>query len=129
MKQNGWQFDFSYDGSTSSDLYKNVITVCGSQAKWYGWSSHTLFGTLSATLQGKGQITLDLGNCGDSGTVNVYLDTNLIASVPAETRSVVTAFSFTSGSVLNVKDENGDSVISLNSINFNCDGMISCFCK
>ena len=123
MLQHGWQFDFTHDGSIISDNYKYVGTRCGSQAKWYGWSSHSHVGTLSATLQGTGQITLDFGNCWDAGKVKVYLDANLIATASAGRKSVVKTFSFTPGSVLKFKDEDGNAVISLNSISFKCYGM------
>ena len=58
MVQNGWQFDFTHDGSILSDNYKNVGKKCGPQAKWYGWSAHSHVGTLSATLKGSGEVTI-----------------------------------------------------------------------
>ena len=117
MKQNGWQFDFSYNTGD----YNFVATRCGLQAKWIGWSQATQVGTLSATLKGTGQVTVDFGNCWDAGTVKLYLDDNLISTAPVGSKSVVTTLSFTTDSVLKLRDEDGNSVIRLNSITFKCD--------
>ena len=123
MTQHGWQFDFTDNDSNSTDAYKNISTKCGSQAKWYGWSANSTVGTLSVTLQGAGKVRLNFGNCWDNGTVKVYLNDELIATAAVGNKSVVKTFQFTAGSVLKLKDEDGNSVISLNSINFICDGM------
>ena len=122
MIQNGWQFDFTHDGSIISDNYKKVGQKCGKQAKWFGWSSHSHVGTLSATLKGSGEITLDFGNCWDAGNVKVYLDATLIAAAAAGSKSVSKTFSFTPGSVLKIKDEDGNAVVMINSIQFACYG-------
>ena len=124
MLQHGWQFDFTHDGSIESDNYKNVGKKCGSQAKWYGWSAHSHVGTLSATLKGTGEVTIDFGNCWDAGVVKVYLDAKVVGAALAGTNGVKATFSFTPGQVLKIKEESGNAVISLNSINFKCYGDI-----
>ena len=123
MIQHGWQFDFTHDGSVLSDNYKNVGKKCGSQAKWYGWSAHSHVGTLSATLKGTGEMTIDFGNCWNEGEVKVYLDAKQVAFANAGSKSVTTTISFTPGSVLKIRDENGNAVIMLNSITFKCYGI------
>ena len=124
MIKSGWEFDFTHDGSLITDNYKHVGQQCGPRAKWYGWSSHSHVGSLSATLIGNGDVTLDFGNCWDDGTVKVYLDANLMATASAGRKSVVKTFSFTPGSVLKIKDEDGNAVVMLNSINIKCYGRI-----
>ena len=123
MIQHGWQFDFTHDGSVLSDNYKNVGKKCGPRAKWYGWSAHSHVGTLSATLKGTGELTIDFGNCWDEGQVKIYLDAKLVDYANAGSKSVTTTFSFTPGSVLKIRDETGNAVIMLNSITFKCYGI------
>ena len=124
MVQHGWQFDFTHDGSILSDNYKNVGKKCGPQAKWYGWSAHSHVGTLSATLKGSGEVTINFGNCWDQGVVKVYLDANVVGIASVGEKSKQISVSFTPGSVLSFKDESGNAVIMLNSIAFKCYGMI-----
>ena len=123
MIRNGWKFDFTHDGSILSDNYKQVGKKCAKGAKWYGWSDHSHVGTLVAVLKGSGEVTLSFGNCWDSGKVNVYLDTALMATAPPKSNNVVKTFSFTPGSVLRIKDEDGNAVVRLNYIQFSCYGM------
>ena len=124
MVQHGWQFDFTHDGSIINDNYKNVGKKCGPQAKWYGWSAHSHVGTLSATLKGSGEVTIDFGNCWDQGRVEVYLDAIKIATAVPGEKSKRISYSFTPGSVLSIRDEAGNSVIMLNAISFKCYGML-----
>ena len=125
MEANGWRFDFTHDGSNWNDnTYKQVGLKCGPQAKWYGWSEHSNGGTLSAILKGSGEVTIEFGNCWQEGNVKLYLDSALISTAPSETKSITKSFSFTHGSMLKIKDEDGNAVVSLNSITFNCEGML-----
>ena len=113
MESNGWTFEFTNDGGLN----------CGSEAKWHGWSANSVVGTLSAVLRGEGTVTLDFGNCWDAGNVNVYLDSTLMARAPVGTKSLIKSFPFTSGSVLKIKDEDGNAVVMVNSIKIECKGM------
>ena len=122
MSSNGWKFDLTHDGSTQTDTYKSIDEKCGTISKWYGWSSHSFVGTLSTVLNGSGEVTLDFGNCWDDGNVKVYLDSKLVAVATEGTRSVTKTFSFTPGSLLEIKDEDGNAVILLNDIKFACNG-------
>ena len=123
MMSNGWEFDFTDDNSDFQNAVGLVCNVQGTNAMWFGWSSGSQVGTLSAVLQGEGTVTLDFGNCWGAGIVNVYLDSTLRASAPVGTKSLIKSFSFTSGSVLKIKDENGNAVVMLNSIQTLCNGM------
>ena len=124
MSTNGWEFDLTHDGSIQTDTYKSIDEKCGTISKWYGWSSHSFVGTLSAILNGTGKVTLDFGNCWDDGKVKVYLDSKLMAVAGEDDHSVTKTFSFSPGSLLEIKDEDGNAVILLNSIKFACNGKI-----
>ena len=117
MKQNGWQFDFTFNAGD----WNAVGTKCGEQAKWYGWSQEEQVGTLSVTLEGTGQVTIDFGNCWDAGTVQLYMNDDVISTAPAGSKSVVKTISFAPDSILKLRDEGVNSVISLNSVTFQCD--------
>jgi hypothetical protein len=123
MASNGWKFDLTHDGFYQTDTYKMAGVKCSS--KWYGWSTHSVVGTLSAVLNGTGEVTIDFGNCWNDGNVNVYLDSKLVATASENTQSVNKSFSFTPGSLLEMKDEDGNAVIALNSIAFSCNGTYS----
>ena len=120
MESNGWNFDLSKDDETQYD------DECRPLAKWYGWShgdsDEAKAGTLSATLTGFGEPTIDFGNCGiwNGGHVFVYLDDKLIATAGMGTKSMVESFSYTPGSVLKIRDEVNPSIIGLNSVTFKC---------
>ena len=123
MSANGWNFDLTHDGSTQTDTYKSIDEKCGTISKWYGWSSHAIVGTISAVLNGTGEVTIDFGNCWDDGNVKVYLDSKLITLAGESAHSITKTFPFTPGSLLEIKDENGNAVILLNSIKFSCNGI------
>ena len=124
MVENGWQFNFNYDGTNPSDSNYQLVGRSCVGAKWYGWSHFSQVGTLSAILQGSGEVSLGFGNCWDDGSVNVYLDGALKSTAKAGIKNQAVKFEFTPGSVLSIKDENGNAVIRLNSITFSCTGML-----
>ena len=123
MIENGWRLNFTYDGIIRNENYKFVESKCVG-AKWHGWSDWYDAGTLSAELNGFGEITLGFGNCWDDGNVNVYLDGILKSTAPAGITRKVTKITFDPGSLLTIKDEDGNSVVMLNSVRFSCPGML-----
>ena len=123
MKRNGWSIEFDRDGSFTPQWYTNVGKHCTVGTKWFGWSRLNTTGVLKTTLRGLGQFTLDFGNCGKLGTVNVYLNGNAIASAPVGVKTRSITHSFTPDSVLEIKDEGENSVVSLNSFSIDCNGM------
>ena len=127
MSTNGWEFDLTHDGSIQTDTYKSIDEKCGTISKWYGWSSHAFVGTISTVLNGTGEVTLDFGNCWDDGNVKVYLNSKLMAVAGEEVHSITKTFSFVPGSLLEIKDQDGNAVILLNSIKFSCNGKIEQF--
>ena len=116
MMSNGWNFDFTDDSAT----HTGVGSECVSHKIWYGWSGGNAVGTFSATLEGSGEATIDFGNCWSAGVVNLYLDDTKLATASVGQKSMGFIFSFTPGSVLKIKDEGGNAVVSFNSINFSC---------
>ena len=111
----GWSIEFDNVGSYSPKRYTNVGKQCTPGAKWFGWSPGNATGVLRTTLKGFGYFTLDFGNCWYKGSVNVYLDDILIASAPVGVKRRAITHNFTSDSVLEIKDEGENSVVSLNS--------------
>ena len=123
MIDNGWYFDFTHDGTNPSGKYVSVGQNCIG-AKWYGWSADSQVGALTAMLQGWGEVTLEYGNCWNQGSVNVYLDGALESTATAGIKDKTVTFAFTSGSILSIKDEDGNSVVMLKAITFSCTGML-----
>ena len=125
MAKNGWTFNLINWGKNMPHDVPGMETVCGTQTNWYGWSAYNSsikVGTLSAILKGNGKVTIDFGNCWNSGVVRVYLDSQLMAQAAINTNSVIKTFSYRHGSKLEIKDEGANSVIRLNSIKFECSG-------
>lgn len=100
---------------------------------WIGWYSRQddnlnkeKGDNVSAILEGTGTLTIDFGNCLDL-EVKLYLDSIEMAVAPKYTYSIVTTFSFHKGSLLEVGESKSPisvSVIMLNSIDFDCNGMM-----
>lgn len=97
---------------------------------WYGRQDDNLnkekVGNVSAILEGTGTLTIEFGNCWDL-EVKLYLDSIEMAVAPKYTYSIVTTFSFNKGSLLEVRGSKSPltvSVIMLNSIDFDCTGMM-----
>ena len=130
MESNGWKFDLTLDDSSKTDKDKRAGVKC--RSKWYGWNTHFVdfvglhfVESLTAVLNGTGEVAIEFGNCWNEGNVNVYLNSKLIATAPEGTPSVNKSFSFTPGSVLAIADEEGNAVMALNSITFSCNGTYS----
>merc|ERR1719197_1534976 len=116
MRSNGWVIDIQY-------YNQDLDPQCSTGSNFYGWNIQNNVGTLSATLSGQGTATLRFGNCWNAGTVKAYLNDALIDSASPNSQKTV-QFSFTDGSSLKLKDENGNSVIQLNGIEFACEAAI-----
>jgi hypothetical protein len=110
MEANGWVFDFEYPDR------QNLAACKTSPQTWYGWSGRNAAGVLSRTLEGSGKYTLDFGNCWNGGNVNVYLNNVKIGSAPPSTMSKVITFDYVDGDILQIKDEDGNSVVKLNGV-------------
>ena len=77
-------------------------------------------GTVSANLQGSGEVRLDFGNCWSSGVVKVYLNSREVANADKNTPSKIVSFSFKDGDLLEMKDTGENSIIAINDISFIC---------
>ena len=60
-----------------------------------------------------------------AGNVKLYLDSKLMATAPAGTKSKIVKFAFTPGSKLKLMDKDGISVIMFNSVSVECCGKFS----
>ena len=129
MKNNGWIFDFDFDGSSNMNdgkkgLYSDAAKQCGEDANWYGWSSGRDVGSLKTTLIGSGEFTLDFGNCGSKGNVEAYLDDQRFAWA-SPGKNFVKIQRFAPGSVLKIKDKGADSIVRLNAFSVICTSMLT----
>ena len=88
MKSNGFKFDFTNPNMADNHVGQQCVAN-GQKAKWFGWSTGNTVGTLSATFTGYGEATIDFGNCMQIGNVHLYLDSTLIDTAPAETKSKI----------------------------------------
>merc|ERR1719186_1953372 len=119
MRSNGWKTDFTNPDANENGVGDQCV-VNGQKAPWFGWSSSSKVGTLSATFTGHGEAIVDFGNCWNSGKVKLYKDDTLIGSASVGTKSKIAKFRFSPGTVLKLKDEDGYSIVMLNSITVNC---------
>jgi len=97
-----------------------VAAKCRRGTNWFGWSGHARVGTVSTTLLGDGEATLDFGNCWDQGVVKVYLNDKVVASAHKNTPSKTVSFNFHHGDFLRLRDEGRNSIIAINDITFRC---------
>jgi len=116
MAEEGWTVDVGSADTTHTE----VKAACAPNWLWFGWSSSTSVGTLSATLLGTGTATINFGNCWNQGIVRFYKNDQKLASAPVGRKSVTFQFDYTNGDVIKLKDEGANSVISLNSLSFAC---------
>ena len=123
MKSNGWKFDIQHPNADNNGVGQHCVSN-GEKAAWFGWTDGNGVGTLSTTFTGYGEATVDFGNCWNQGNVKLYLDSTLIEAAPVGTKSKVAKFQFTPGTVLKLKDEDGNAVIMLNSVGVNCNGKL-----
>ena len=117
MENAGWNLGV---GNWKNDK-PSLVADCRRGTNWFGWSSYSEVGTLSATLEGDGLATLDFGNCvsGD-GEVKVYLNDKVVDSAQKNTPSKTVSFNFQDGDILKLRDEGSSSVIVINGITFMC---------
>ena len=90
-----------------NEIYKN----CGNGLEWFGYYSSG-DGVIKTTLYGCGKAILDYGNCFEDGTVGIFLDNYLIGAT-YHTQSKLISFSYTNGSILEIK-EIGQGIIKFN---------------
>ena len=131
MRRYGWIIQFDADGNTYSDNqledWYNTMAKreCG-HAKWYGWNddrtNDNTAGVLKTLFKGSGDFRLDFGNCWINGVVKVYLNGRLISVAQAGVKSKVITHTFKPNSMLEIKDEGINSIVSLNSFVIFCNG-------
>ena len=98
----------------------SLVADCRRGTNWFGWSFDAKVGTVSTTLLGNGEATLDFGNCWDQGEVKVYLNDKEVASAQKNTTSKTVSFNFHDGDILKLSDEGPNSVITINDITLSC---------
>ena len=98
-----------------------IYKKCGNGLEWFGYHMDTsVDGIIRTFLYGCGEAILDYGNCNEQGTVAIYLDHFLIGST-YHTPSKLISFSYTNGSILEIKE------IEQGIIKFNNFTVIECY--
>ena len=91
---------------------------------WFGWtwnSDEGAVGKVSTILSGNGRGSLDYGNCGNEGTVRVYLDGKLISFACSNSEKVL-EFDYSDGAILEIRND----VKRKSAIKFNSFRVIYC---
>ena len=94
---------------------------------FHAYSNGNDVGTASVVLSGSGTATLIYGNCWNAGVTNVYLNGVQLGSAAPETNSQELNFDFVNGDLLEVKDEEGNAVMSIASLTI-CQGKCWLLC-
>ena len=124
MEANGWVFEnltsnISYCMPSRPTIKEKCRGENGTH--WYGWGCGKNVGAVSITFKGSGTATLNYGNCWDSGRVNVYLNNVKVSySLPGTTEMY--RFPYNDGNELKIMDEEGNAIINIFDITFNCKG-------
>ena len=94
---------------------------CGRET-WFGWSSGTSVGAISAIFKGSGVATLTFGNCWGSATGDViaYLNSNIIGNA-RHGQNITVTFDFSRGDILTLAEYN-TAIIKLYNLEINCNG-------
>ena len=113
MESNGWSFNTTHSFGTSD-------SQCGNDS-WYGFSTGSPDGAVSATVKGNGIAILNYGNCLNQGLVKAYLNGLLLSTATPNAKSKTVIFIYSKGDMLEIL-EFGTTIIKLNAISFHCSG-------
>ena len=124
MEENGWKFENLTSNISYCMPFKSTVKEkCWGEngTHWYGWGCGLNVGSISTILRGSGTATLNYGNCGTDGIVNVYLNNVKISYSSPET-DLRYKFQYNDGSELKIMDESGGGIIRIIDISFTCKG-------
>jgi len=114
MQEQGWEFDRLDGISNVAGYYKCDLR------SFHAYATELLTGIVSKRFTYSGKAILTYGNCWNDGKTNVYLDGKLIGSAKPQSVSETIEFDFHSGTLLELKDEEGNAVISITSLEIKC---------
>ena len=93
--------------------------VCNNgQKNWWGWSGGKSVGHLNLVSPVTSTVTIDVGNCWNTGNVRVYANGVKVLDATKETSSKKATFSVKKGETISIRDEGRNSVMRLNSLQF-----------
>ena len=126
MTNDGWVGSSTFTMQQGTDAGKDTAcyTHTGGEA-WYGFAPDAEVGMLSwkfTEADGPGVAHLDFGNCWDAGTATATLTRirdgkdQLLGSADTGTISVEVKFAFEAGDILTLRDTNGNSIVTVNSL-------------
>ena len=100
----GWTLNNVGSGQFNIEASHSYYKSCGNGKDWFGFGSGDVVGMIKTILNGCGQGILDYGNCHSSGQVEVLLDGVKIDQVGSNTPSKIIEFSYTDGSILEIRE-------------------------
>ena len=94
--------------------------MCNTGSSWWGWANEAEVGQLNVIAPMTTTARIDVGNCWNEGVVKVYVaGVQVLAAVVGEGSKVI-SFSVQQGDEISIRDEGRNSVMRLNSLQFDC---------
>ena len=90
------------------------------ESTWYAWQTRNGVGEIRHQLRTSGVLTLDVGNCWETGTVWIILNGIEMGSIAPDVHSVTLRFVVRVNDLLQVKTS---GALLLNSLELQCKGM------
>ena len=112
---NGWTFDL--DNGPWESNPSDYGNCTGSP--WFGWKRWPVR-SIKTELYGSGKASLTFGNCYTSGTVNLYLNGNIIASAGPTSMKTAT-FHYSNGNEMKLDEVNTGIIRFEDFIISNCE--------
>ena len=111
--------------------YTRAGAVCNNgQKNWWGWKNGAAVGEISVASPVTSDVTIDVGNCWNRGTVKVYVDDKVVATARVNQGSVKATFRVAKGQRIRIRDEGRNSVMRINSIKIHsCTGTATDRCE
>jgi hypothetical protein len=92
--------------------------VCNTGESWWGWQNGNGVGQLNIVAPATTTATIDVGNCWDEGVVKVYVAGVEVLAAEPDVGSTTVSFPVTAGDEISIRDEGRNSVMRLNSLQF-----------
>eukprot|EP00497_Spongosphaera_streptacantha_P003734 TRINITY_DN445_c0_g1_i1.p3 TRINITY_DN445_c0_g1~~TRINITY_DN445_c0_g1_i1.p3 ORF type:complete len:123 (+),score=17.06 TRINITY_DN445_c0_g1_i1:1160-1528(+) len=114
MKAAGWHLDHQQWEGTH-----NYVKPRGCSPGYFAWTNGGGVGVMWTDLKGSGKVTIEFGNCWDSGNVKLYLD-GALKSTQGPKKWATLVLDYKDGDKLEIKDEDGNAVVHVRSVVVAC---------
>ena len=92
--------------------------MCNTGSSWWGWANYEAVGQLNVIAPMTTTARIDVGNCWNEGVVKVYVAGVQVLAAEVGEGSKVISFPVTAGDEISIRDEGENSVMRLNSLQF-----------